>query len=237
MTERTDEPRRRESVPEKPTVTLSRGRVRQALLCPYCRDGVARRGSVACARKGCGTLYHRECWDECAASYGGCAVYGCGSQSAHEVSAAGYFVRLAKLVLAALLFPPRLARRIVASREPGAASPLSLAHAATKGVLPSRDQSKNGPLKFFVHLTLVGVALWTLMLFESREWLVRFSAGTQTVARVGWIVGVAFFLPYVLAFVPTLVFYVLRSELAALLRADVERATVLTRLREGKGKK
>lgn len=32
---------------------------------------------MPCPRPGCGALYHADCWRECLASYGGCAVYGC----------------------------------------------------------------------------------------------------------------------------------------------------------------
>jgi hypothetical protein len=35
-----------------------RTRLEEALVCPYCRDVVTRRGVVACARRGCGALYH-----------------------------------------------------------------------------------------------------------------------------------------------------------------------------------
>jgi hypothetical protein len=69
-----------------------------------------------CARTGCGTLYHRECWEECSAHYGGCAVYGCESHSVREVSVAGWLYRLTRLLLAAWLFPPRVARALEQAR-------------------------------------------------------------------------------------------------------------------------
>jgi hypothetical protein len=56
--------------------------------CTYCRDALEGAAPV-CARAGCGALYHVECWEECHARYGGCAVYGCGStEAAGELSLA-----------------------------------------------------------------------------------------------------------------------------------------------------
>src|SRR5450432_105941 len=100
-------PDERSSAPPSPSVEAPattprpRSRLRQALVCPYCRDSVTRRGTVACARQGCGALYHRDCWSECTRSYGGCAVYGCASKHSKEISAAGYVARLVRLGLAA----------------------------------------------------------------------------------------------------------------------------------------
>src|SRR5437870_4295401 len=116
----------------------ARSRLRQALICPYCRDDVSRRGTVACARPGCGALYHRECWSECAASYGGCAVYGCGSTTSKEISAAGFVLRLLRLVVAAAIFPKRVARAL---REPGRGS-LAEAFALARGVFSRRAAHK-----------------------------------------------------------------------------------------------
>ncbi|MBX3470647.1 MAG: hypothetical protein KF878_27585 [Planctomycetes bacterium] len=85
-----------------------RARVREAMRCPFCRDDVARAGAVGCARRGCGALYHAECWEECAASYGGCAVFGCGCREATGVTRTALLVRLVRLLVAAVLFPPRM---------------------------------------------------------------------------------------------------------------------------------
>lgn len=82
-------------------------RVREALVCPYCRDQVARDDVVACAARTCGALYHRECWEHCATEFGSCAALGCGSTQHRELSAVGYLYRLARLFVAAILFPPR----------------------------------------------------------------------------------------------------------------------------------
>src|SRR5262249_10267165 len=97
----------------------TRSRFRQALVCPFCRDEVGRDGAVVCARERCGALYHAECWGECATHYGGCAIYGCSSKKSREVSAAGYAFRLARLVVAAILFPPKVARAIRATEGQG----------------------------------------------------------------------------------------------------------------------
>ncbi len=86
----------------------ARSRLSEALVCPYCRDGISRSAVVACARSGCGALYHRECWEECARRYGGCAVFGCESHAARPVGLLGYLVRLARMAIAAILFPPRV---------------------------------------------------------------------------------------------------------------------------------
>jgi hypothetical protein len=94
-----------------------RGRVRQALTCPYCHDAVAREGEVVeCARDRCGALYHQECWEECSAGHGSCAVFGCCSTRAAPVSSLVYVLKVLRLVMAALLVPKRLAE-IVEERE------------------------------------------------------------------------------------------------------------------------
>jgi hypothetical protein len=86
-------------------------RLRSALTCPYCRDGHDDR-AVVCDRDGCGAFYHEECWQECRASYGGCAIYGCGCTSTHEVGRFALRKRAWRLLVAAVLFPPQAARRI-----------------------------------------------------------------------------------------------------------------------------
>jgi len=94
------------------TPARPRSRLKQALLCPYCRDAVTRTGTVACARRGCGALYHRACWDEVVKDYGGCAIYGCESKKAREVSAVGWAVRVVRLLVATILLPPRVVRAL-----------------------------------------------------------------------------------------------------------------------------
>lgn len=85
-------------------------RARRALRCPYCHDD-ATRGSLVCARPGCGATYHVACWDECR---GGCVALGCGSREARAVGRLRLLTRFARLLLAAWLFPPRL---VAAVRE------------------------------------------------------------------------------------------------------------------------
>ena len=86
----------------------ARDRVRAALTCPFCRDGVARRDAVVCKRDGCGAVYHQECWDECLQDYGGCAVFGCECRGARTISRVGLLWRWLRLLVAAVLFPPRV---------------------------------------------------------------------------------------------------------------------------------
>lgn len=97
----------------------ARGRAREALRCPYCRDD-ATRVVLACARSGCGAHYHAECWDECRTTFGGCAVLGCGSREVRGVGRLRFLGRFVRLLLAAWLFPPRLLRAL---REGGDARP------------------------------------------------------------------------------------------------------------------
>jgi hypothetical protein len=85
-----------------------RKRVREAMRCPYCRDAVTRKGAAACAKTACGALYHQECWEECRRGYGGCAVFGCGSTEAHGLTRIDFAVRMLRLILAVILFPPRV---------------------------------------------------------------------------------------------------------------------------------
>ncbi|MGE0709364.1 MAG: hypothetical protein AB7N76_09490 [Planctomycetota bacterium] len=97
-----------------------RSRVRQALSCPYCRDEVTRSvQSVECERDGCGALYHEECWDELRAAHGTCAVFGCGCARARPVSSAVYLWRVARLVIAALLVPRRVAEAVAEQEGEG----------------------------------------------------------------------------------------------------------------------
>ena len=91
----------------RPPATTLAGRVREALRCPFCHDRVGRQGSVACARRGCGALYHRACWAECVEHYGGCAAMGCGCTTAAGVTRVGFSWRVLRMALAALIFRPR----------------------------------------------------------------------------------------------------------------------------------
>lgn len=85
-----------------------RSRIERALVCPFCRDSVSSRSAVSCARRGCGALYHRDCWEECRSRYGGCAVFGCESRAARELCVLGFLARWIRLAVAAALFPGRV---------------------------------------------------------------------------------------------------------------------------------
>ncbi len=57
--------------------TIVRRRLRETLVCSYCRDTVDRGVAIECGRSRCGARYHDECWQECFRVFGGCAVLGC----------------------------------------------------------------------------------------------------------------------------------------------------------------
>lgn len=61
----------------KGKATVVRRRLRETLVCSYCRDKVDRGQAVGCGRSRCGARYHEECWQECSQVFGGCAVLGC----------------------------------------------------------------------------------------------------------------------------------------------------------------
>jgi len=225
----------------------TRKRLRQALVCPYCRDEVEREGTVICARKGCGALYHQECWQECAQQYGGCAVYGCSSKKCREVSAAGYFVRLGRLGLAALLFPPKIARALRKAEGEGFAAIYRKAVAATRMVGVSTDENTNSQAKMAIHVGLsIAVIVTVAALAFSTPWISRW---LTTGSNAFWgLVPIFFFvpiaLPWIVALPLALAFFTLRAvaiafktELAQLGRADEGGGTVLGRLAAGFGKK
>ncbi len=56
--------------------------------CPYCHDDVAR-SAAAVACLGCGSLHHRECFEE----RGACSVFCCPGEKASEVALAGTLLR------------------------------------------------------------------------------------------------------------------------------------------------
>ncbi|MCO5172166.1 MAG: hypothetical protein M9894_38205 [Planctomycetes bacterium] len=203
---RDERPARRS--PEVRVVAQARpaeGRVRAALRCPYCHDQVTRQGALACARRGCGALYHRECWDE-VARWDGCAALGCGSRDAREVSALGFLVRVARLVLAALLFPRRVAQALRANEGQGAGSIFRQALGQAWRALPSFDDRENGPLKFLLHMVVVGPAVigsFALLLRLQTDWVCLLFPVVAVLATLG--------AAFVLALVLTLAFYALRA--------------------------
>jgi hypothetical protein len=94
--------------PGRIRLSAVRKRVAEAMRCPFCRDAVTREGAAACAKSSCGALYHQECWEECRTGYGGCAVFGCGSTEAHGLTRIDFAMRMLRMLLAVILFPPRI---------------------------------------------------------------------------------------------------------------------------------
>ena len=201
-----------------------RSRLRQALVCPYCRDAVTRQGTVACARRGCGALYHRECWEECARSYGGCAVYGCESKTSKEVSAAGYALRLVRLLVAAILFPPRVVRAL---RQRAAGETTVWRQGAAMALSYPIPLFAGGA---FLALVLAVVSLYYTQRVRhwSEQWVFAIVPLSVMVTPFLFALG----LGVGLVSLQTLA-AVLRSEFAALARADDGGATVLGRLAKG----
>jgi hypothetical protein len=73
-------------------------------------------GSIlGCARRGCGALYHAECWEECSQSYGACAVFACGSKQARGISQTQLRLRGLRMLVAAFLFPPKVIQAVRSS--------------------------------------------------------------------------------------------------------------------------
>jgi hypothetical protein len=219
-------------------------RLRQALVCPYCRDSVGSEGTVICARTKCGALYHRECWEECARQYGGCAVYGCTAKKCREVTAAGFALRIAKLLLAAALFPPRAVRALRSNETESALSVYRRAVAASKRVYLWTNA--NGRRQQAVVL-LAGVPLSYLVLAAFGFFHVPYRDDLNFPVFFGIIFSVPFLMlaiPYLVAVPVVFTFFfalamkrALEAEFAALERADQGGGTVLGRLRLGIGGK
>jgi hypothetical protein len=205
-------------------VVRSGGRVRAAMRCPYCHDQVGRQDALACARRGCGALYHRECWEECA-RWGGCAALGCGSREAREVSALGYVVRVLRLVLAAVLFPRRVVGALVANEGASIARVFSNAWRLAWAVVPSQDPTKNsyGALVVYVLLSIGFLASIIAALIR----LDRFNTPAERMVVPIAVVVVTLGVPFLLALLATTGFFALRAlalafrgELAAFGRQD-----------------
>jgi hypothetical protein len=219
-------------------------RLRQALVCPYCRDSVGREGTVICARTKCGALYHRECWEECARQYGGCAVYGCTAKKCREVTAAGFALRLAKLLLAAALFPPRAVRALRSNETESALSVYRRAVAASKRVYLWTNA--NGRRQQMIVL-LAGIPLSYLVLAALGFFRVQYRDDLNFPVFFAVVFSVPFFmlaLPYLVAIPVVFTFFfalamkrALEAEFSALERADQGGGTVLGRLRLGLGAK
>jgi hypothetical protein len=223
---------RRPSDDTPQVVVRKGGRVRAALRCPYCHDQVGRRDMLACARG----RYHRECWEECA-RWDGCAALACGSREAREVSALGYVVRLLRLALAALLFPPRVARALITTEGAGVVSIFRQALTVAWVIVPSSDASKNGPGKFMLHLLSAVPAVylvWAILEHTSQ------GGPAELVLLIPVVfIGLMIFAPFLLALVATISFYGLRGlalafrgELAAFGRQDAPIRSVRSALKK-----
>ncbi len=223
----TDSEAEAEAEPGSPVVTIhkrARDRVREALVCPYCRDQVVRDDVIACGARTCGALYHRECWEECQQGYGSCAALGCSSTQLREVSAFGFFYRLARLFVAAILFPPRALR---AWREtPRDSSIYRDAHKKAKQGLKTFGEHPIGGLFVFLFLTVLSYATVGGVLYSVAEIF-----GGVTLSNPVLIFCVFFFSPllvpifsYLITFQLVLAFHIARATLAgefsALDRAD-----------------
>ena len=77
------------------TISL-RARIDSLARCPWCSDAVEARDAVACERERC-ALYHPECWQECQAQHGSCAILGCGGTAAARLTRIGFWRSLARL--------------------------------------------------------------------------------------------------------------------------------------------
>lgn len=234
-----------EPTPEVPPAAADRARaerVREALRCPFCRDSVGRRGAVACARRGCGATYHRECWGECARDYGGCAVFGCGSTSSRELTTVGFLLRVARLLLAALLLPPRALRAVRRAERAGAFWP---AYARARRIYAS--QNRDGGVQAGWVL-LAGVPLSYLLVAAFVR--LRGRGIEPNDGSIWWVIALIAGVPFAMLALPALValgalllWYGaravaagLRDEVGVLERQDGGE-TVLQRLARGLGKK
>lgn len=209
-------------------------RLRAALACPYCKDALPDAAATACDQKGCGAFYHEECWAECQVSYGGCAIYGCGGRTSHPVGRLALRRHVLRLVLAALLFTPKLVKRIQESDQLSFRDVWRRAREYQRGV--SHDAGRTiafGVLNAFVSVTLV-------VCFARAYQLDIISQGTFLLLVLPCLA-----LPVLFMRTPLLAHFgwgasrvlasVFRAELAALRRAD--EGTFLARLAGGLGKK
>lgn len=208
-------------------------RLRAALACPYCRDRLPEDAAVGCDRAGCGALYHEECWVECRASYGGCAIYGCGCTTGHPVGRFALRRHVLRLALAAALFPPKLVRRLQEREREGWRDVWARARRYQEAVSWSAPRTLLvGLVNLAISAAILSTLVMDLGLVSSAPRLLLLLIGT---------VG----LPIVLMRLPLgthaawgvarLVARVFRDELAALRRAD--EGTFLARLVRSGGKK
>lgn len=219
-------------------------RLRTALACPYCRDGIQTPEAMACARPGCGALYHAECWREVRPTYGGCAIYGCGSTAAHPVGRFAIQRRIWRLVVAAAFFPPTAVRRLRQTDPRTFRDLWAEARTYQRGV--SEDARRS--LAVGALDALLVVPPCTAAVIAIVEDPGRVGLAASSIELVGLVVLLVFLLgaassvalmrlPLVAMFgggVARLVARMFREELAALGRAD--EGTFLARLAGGLGK-
>ncbi|MCA8923977.1 MAG: hypothetical protein KDD82_19360 [Planctomycetes bacterium] len=225
-----------EQAPDGPRVSVqrrARDRVREALVCPYCRDQVVRDDVIACASRSCGALYHRECWEHCQTEYGSCAALGCGSTALREISAAGYVYRILRLFVAAILFPPRALRAWRAT--PRDSSVYRDAHERARQGLTAFVDHPAGLLLVVVALVVLSYAMVGGILYGAYR-----LKGTSVLTS--WVIFSVFFftpllvpvLSYVLTYQLVLGFHLARAalagEFAALDRADRGPMSYLARI-------
>ena len=230
-----------------------RARLHEALVCPYCRDAVARRGpslarGAAAARSitaSAGTSAPRTT----AAAPSSAASPG-GRARSRSPATSG---RLARLAVAAVLFPPRLIKAIAnderTESERKSLAKRSLAYAALLD--PRTAKGINAVVCFALYLCGLPAVLFVFTAIIARLRPDR-SPGHYTpddneaiiFALGGVAVAVAVFMPVPIGFALALGFnfmklvaHVLRGEVASLGRADEGGTTVLGRLRSGAGKK
>jgi hypothetical protein len=219
----------------KRSLAAENARLRAALTCPYCRDTLPTDAAMACDRPGCGAFYHDECWAECRGSYGGCAIYACGSGSAHAVGRFGLQRHLLRLLIAALLFGPRTVKRLQESERESFREVWRRSRAYQQGISNSAGRTLAvGALNLVLTGISLGVVGLTVTLLGASPEVV-----VVTLCLLGLALPVAFMrLPLGAHFtwgVSRLLAAAFRAELAALRRAD--EGTFLARLAAGLGKK
>ncbi len=215
-----------------------RARLRAALACPYCKDALGDE-AVGCDRAGCGALYHRECWDECRESYGGCAVYGCGCTTTRELGRFALRRRALRLLLAAALFPPRVVRRL---RGGGGEDGKSLLRWAwDEAVAVQENASASCGQSLLVGGVNLGLCALLASWLQTVRWIERDGATGLIVLAAVTVAAVTLMrLPLLTQLTWNLlgVFTdALASEVVALARADAGDETVLGRLARGAGGK
>jgi hypothetical protein len=212
--------------------------VSEALTCPFCRESLA--GSTyACARAGCGALYHEACWLELGREHGGCAIMGCGSSAARPLGSLGRAWRRARVTGAAVFFSRGLVQALRATDGQGVGAVLAYARETARRYLPGWKPlpglrgrfggSVTGPviaanplavialfvLGFPVFFVAVVVPFLASLLLANA---LHLRPGAEVEAMVGGVVlslvsayFVGSYLPAIVAFPLAAVFYVLRG--------------------------